>query len=296
LEIALTCRGEGGEALISYDFEYYHPLSLKEAVQLFEDLHKQGKDPIYFSGGTEIITLGRLDLVKTGAVIDIKHLKECQMFEIHQEFLLTGAANTLTDIEEANLFPLLSKTVSEIADRTARNKITVGGNICGQIFYREAVLPFLLTDSQLVIAGSKGNKIVSINEVFNEKLLLEHGKLLVQMKTDRRYLDMPFVSIKKRRQWYTGYPLITVAALKVNGMIRIAISGLTTYPFRSTQLEEKLNNRELPVGKRIDLAISTLHVPPLDDTEGSYPYRLFVLKNTLEDVIHELDREEYANG
>jgi len=289
-------RSKGGGALISYDFEYYLPLSIKEALQLFEDLHKDGKEPIYFSGGTEIITLGRLNTVTTGAVINIKHLRECQLFKIQQGDLVTGAANTLTTIEEVNLFPLLSKTVSEIADRTARNKITVGGNICGQIFYREAVLPFLLTDSQMVIASSRGIKTVSIHDVFNQRLLLERGEFLVQVVTDQSYLHQPFVSIKKRRQWNTGYPLITVAALKVKGLIRVAVSGLTTFPFRSTQMEEKLNNREMSWDQRIDQAIQTLQVPPLDDTEGSSRYRFFVLKNTLHDVLQQLEGEEKDHG
>lgn len=289
-------RSKGGGALISYDFEYYLPLSIKEALQLFEDLHKDGKEPIYFSGGTEIITLGRLNTVTTGAVINIKHLRECQLFKIQQGDLVTGAANTLTTIEEVNLFPLLSKTVSEIADRTARNKITVGGNICGQIFYREAVLPFLLTDSQMVIASSSGIKTVSIHDVFNQRLLLERGEFLVQVVTDQSYLHQPFVSIKKRRQWNTGYPLITVAALKVKGLIRVAVSGLTTFPFRSTQMEEKLNNREMSWDQRIDQAIHTLQVPPLDDTEGSSRYRFFVLKNTLHDVLKQLEGEAKDHG
>jgi len=278
--------------LISDDFEYYLPASIKEAIQLFEDLHKKEKRPIYFSGGTEIITLGRLNMVETDAVIDIKKIPECQIFEYQQGFLVTGAASSLTYLEEKNLFPLLSKTVSEIADRTARNKITAGGNICGQIFYREAVLPFLLTDSQLEIAGRSGNKTVSIHEVFNRKLLLERGELLVQIRTDQGYLNQPFVSIKRRRQWNTGYPLITVAALKINGMVRIAISGLTSYPFRSKEMEEIINKRGTSLDQRINQAIEALQVPPLDDSEGSFPYRLFVLKNTLHDVFHQLKGEE----
>ncbi|WP_394231988.1 FAD binding domain-containing protein [Niallia oryzisoli] len=278
--------------MISDDFEYYLPASIKEAIQLFEDLHKKEKRPIYFSGGTEIITLGRLNMVETDAVIDIKKIPECQIFEYQQGFLVTGAASSLTYLEEKNLFPLLSKTVSEIADRTARNKITAGGNICGQIFYREAVLPFLLTDSQLEIAGRSGNKTVSIHEVFNRKLLLERGELLVQIRTDQGYLNQPFVSIKRRRQWNTGYPLITVAALKINGMVRIAISGLTSYPFRSKEMEEIINKRGTSLDQRINQAIEALQVPPLDDSEGSFPYRLFVLKNTLHDVFHQLKGEE----
>jgi CO/xanthine dehydrogenase FAD-binding subunit len=287
---------KGGAALISYDFEYYLPSSISEAVHLFEELHGKGKDPIYFSGGTEIITLGRLNTVKTGAVINIKQIPDCQVFELQREYLITGAANTLTNIEEVNLFPLLNKTVSEIADRTARNKITAGGNICGQIFYREAVLPFLLTDSQMVIAGNSGVKVVSIHEVFNQKILLERGEFLVQIKTDQNYLNQPFVSVKKRRQWNTGYPLITIAALKVNGIIRIAISGLTNYPFRSTQMEEILNNSGLSLDKRIDQAVRDLKVPPLDDSEGSFRYRMFILKNTLQDVFHQLEGEEQNHG
>lgn len=278
------------------DFEYYRPSSIMEAVQLFEDLHRKGKNPIYYSGGTEIITLGRLNEVKTGAVIDIKNIPDCQVLKIQQGLLITGAANTLTNIEEVNLFPLLSKTVSEIADRTARNKITVGGNVCGQIFYREAVLPFLLTDSQMVIAGRKGNKTISINEIFHQTLQLEYGEFLVQMITDQNYLHQPFFAIKKRRQWNTGYPLITVAALKIGGIIRIAISGLTTYPFRSQQLEEILNNSGDSLDIRINYALDALSVPPLDDSEGTFRYRLFVLKNTLRDVFYQLEGEEHNHG
>ncbi len=274
--------------MIPYDFEYYNPSSVEEAVQLFQTLHHDGKEPMYFSGGTEIITFGRLNMVRAGAVIDIKNIPECRALEFNQESLFIGAANALTTIEERNPFPLLSQTVSEIADRTARNKITVGGNICGTIFYREAVLPFLLTDSLVLVAGHRGLRSVPINEIFQEQLLLESGELLVQMVTNRAYLEQPFVSIKRRRQWDTGYPLITVAALKVGQEIRVAISGLTDFPFRAKQIEGALNRRDLSDEQRIELALHSLDVLILNDTEGSSQYRLFVLKNTLHDVLHEL--------
>lgn len=48
--------------------------------------------------------------------------------------MIFGAGVTLTELEDKNLFPLLSKSASEVADHTARNKITLGGNICGHIF------------------------------------------------------------------------------------------------------------------------------------------------------------------
>lgn len=275
--------------MIPYDFEYYRPASVAEAIRLYGGLEKQGKSPVYYSGGTEIITLGRINLVKTGAVIDIKHIPECQVLGFEQNRLILGAGLSLTKLEETDPFPLLSKTAREVADRTSRNKITLGGNICGRIFYREAVLPFLLADSHVVIAGRDGIKRRSVHDVCNGNLRLDKGELLVQLLTERSYLELPHVSIKKRKQWETGYPLITVAALRKDDRIRVAFSGLCPFPFRSVELEEELNRRHVPLKTRVDQAVRRLPSPILNDIEGSAEYRIFVLRNLLEDVMEEME-------
>ncbi|MBU8878438.1 FAD binding domain-containing protein [Bacillus sp. FJAT-29790] len=275
--------------MISTEIEYYKPASLKEATELFFALKHENKQPMYYSGGTEIITFRRLNLIHTGAIIDIKGIPECMIFNINEDFLITGAALPLTLLEEKNFFPLLSQVSSGVADRTARNKITVGGNISGQIFYREAVLPFLLADSYAIVAGLSGVKSVPVNEIFNQTLQLEDGQFLVQLMTDRSFLTLPYLSIKKRQQWETGYPLITIAALKKDDQIRFAFSGLCPFPFRSFEVERELNNLLLPLDERIHLAIEHLPGPILNDVEGSSEYRLFVLRNTLMDILLEME-------
>ena len=144
--------------MISYDFDYYKPATIEEATQLFHSLDEQGKNPIYFSGGTEVITLGRVNQIITGAVIDIKAIPECHVIKKEDNKLILGAALSLTKIREIQLFPFLSKTIEEIADNTARNKITLGGNICANIIYRETVLPLLLTESRSRDCKSHGFK------------------------------------------------------------------------------------------------------------------------------------------
>ncbi|WP_066308472.1 xanthine dehydrogenase family protein subunit M [Bacillus sp. FJAT-29814] len=275
--------------MLPFDFDYYLPKNLQEAVELYRDLRQSGRQPMYISGATELITLGRIDLVFTDAVIDIKNIPECREMGLDGDYLVLGSALTLTAIEEANLFPLLTKTSSEIADHTARGKITLGGNICGQIFYREAVLPFLLADSQAVIIGPDGVKVHYIDELFQNTLQLGNGEFLVQLATEKRFVDAPFISIKRRQQWETGYPLITVAALKISGEIRIAISGLCPFPFRSNQMEAAINRDDLSVVNRVSAALTVLPEPILNDIEGSADYRLFVLQNLLNDILAELD-------
>jgi aerobic carbon-monoxide dehydrogenase medium subunit len=275
--------------MLPFDFDYYKPATLKEAVDLYQYLDQHGKQPMFFSGGTELITLGRIDLAYTEAVIDIKDIPECNVMQVSGEHLLLGSTLSLTKIEEANLFPLLTKTASQVADHTARGKISLGGNICARIFYREAVLPFLLSDSQVLIVGPEGKKLVPINEIFLEKLQLKKGEFLVQIATETRFIKAPFFSFKRRQQWDTGYPLITVAALKIGQEVRVAISGFCPFPFRSKELEASLNKRDLPAVSRIDEGVSKLPKPILDDVEGSAKYRLFVMRNLLMDVLAVLD-------
>jgi CO/xanthine dehydrogenase FAD-binding subunit len=150
-------------------------------------------------------------------------------------------------------------------------------------------LPFLLSDSQVLTLGPEGKRMVPINELFQEKLQLKKGEFLIQLATETRFIAAPFFTFKRRQQWDTGYPLITVAALKIGQEVRVAISGLCPFPFRSKEMETSLNNRSLSVNSRIDEGISKVPKPILDDVEGSAKYRLFVMRNLLMDVLAVLD-------
>lgn len=120
---------------------------------------------------------------------------------------------------------------------------------------------------------------------------LEKGELLLQLHTEQKYLNTPYICVKKRQQWDTGYPLLTIAAIRVEGKVRVAISGLCPFPFRSRELEKELNNKPFSLQERLNRAMAHLPKPVLDDVEGSAPYRLFVLKYTLQDILQELESE-----
>lgn len=272
--------------MISYNFEYYRPTSVQEAVQLYQTLKKQNKKPVYFSGGTEIITLGRVNDLITDAVIDIKEIPECNTYREEKGVLILGAALTLTKIRDVALFPFLEKVISEIADNTARNKITLGGNMCANIMYREALLPLFLTESQVVIAMENGELIEKpIGKFFDQKLKLKEGEFLVQIKTDRKAIQYPYFTTKRRRQWGVGYPLLTTSALLVEEKIKIAFSGLCSFPFRNKQMENSLNNEDFSVEERIEQCIQYIPGKVLNDVNGSAEYRIFVFKKTLQEVL-----------
>ncbi|EEM17468.1 Xanthine dehydrogenase FAD-binding subunit [Bacillus pseudomycoides DSM 12442] len=233
--------------------------------------------------------MGRLQQIIAKAVIDLKDIPECNICVWNDQNLILGATLTLTQVQEKKVFPLLGETAGRAADHTARNKITLGGNIAGKIIYREAVLPFLLADSTFVIAGKEGIKYIKAQQAFIEKLQLQKGEFLIQIITDQKYIESPYYSVKKRQLEKIDYPLVTVAALKSDEDIRIAFSGLCAFPFRSLAIEAVLNDWDIPVRKRIERAL--LHIPALilDDIRGSRAYRMFVLQHVLYDVLMKLE-------
>lgn len=58
--------------MLPYNFDYYKPQSIKEAIELYQLLKLQEKKPMYYGGGTEVLTLGRLNFIYTDAIIDLK--------------------------------------------------------------------------------------------------------------------------------------------------------------------------------------------------------------------------------
>lgn len=275
--------------MISFNFDYYKPESINEAVKGFIHLDSIGKSPLYYNGGTEIITFARTNSIYTAGVVDIKGIPECNVLELRQSYLIIGSSVTLNEISDSKYYPLLGRVSSEIADHTARNSITLGGNICGKIQYREAVMPLLLADSFLVIAGADGVKTYPIKDVFIGIPRLSKGEFIVQILIPAENINLSSTNIKRRKASTIGYPIVSIAALGKDEKIRLALSGVSDFPFRDLKMEEEINKLGLPVEKRAENAINAIPYPIKDNLFGSSEFRKHLLKNDLMNIINILE-------
>jgi CO/xanthine dehydrogenase FAD-binding subunit len=271
--------------MIPFNFEYYRPDSLKEAVALYQELDSEGKAPVWYGGGSELLSMARVGNKSFDAVIDIKKIPECRTLDFNGECLNLGAALTLDEINRSLKFPLLGKTAGRIADHTMQCKITLGGNLASTIIYRETALPLLLSDAEITAVGPQGLKKYSIHDVFKERLQLPKGELLIYTAVARAFIEAPFYHIKKTKNEKIDYPLLTTAALIAEGNLRIAFSGLASYPFRDVAVEEILNDRHLHLEKKAEQIARALDGVLLNDMNGSAAYRRFVLKNTVINIM-----------
>lgn len=270
--------------MLSFDFEYYRPDTIEEAVEVYKELEIMKKQPLYFSGGTEVVSMARKGVLKFNALIDLKNIKEMRDYVPNEEEIYFGANMTLNEAAEQESFPLLSRVVETIADHTVRNRITLGGNICGRLGYREAVLPFLLVDAEVCIAGAEGVKTLSMEAAFDKRLMLSSGEFVTGFKVKKSGSSLDGSSIRKVRTADVDYPLLQIAAMKDERGIKLAISGLCPYPFRSKALEQYLNDVE---GSDWDIKgiYKLLPAAVKDDHIASSEYRKAVFEKSIEKLM-----------
>lgn len=178
--------------MIPYEFDYYRPKNIEEAIEIYLELESQGKKPIYYGGGTEFITMSRVNNIYSDAIIDIKRMPESSLLQVDGDELIIGAGVSLSKIAESNIFPLLGQTVKRIADHTVQDKLTIGGNLMGTIIYRESSLPLLVANSDLILGNINGINRVDFNQYWRQDNKSKEGDLIIQIRIDKKYLSLPY--------------------------------------------------------------------------------------------------------
>ena len=273
--------------MIAHDFIYCKAETLPEAVEAFAAYTAQGKRAFYYGGGSELITMSRANSIRPDVVIDYKAAPECRVLAENEEYLTIGAGLTLNEIKESKRFPLLGTAGGRVADHTNQCRITLGGNLCGTIRYREACLPLLLADAKVHISSQAGARTVPLHDVFRERMRLQPGELAAAFLVPKRALHAPYAHIKKTSGEKIDYPLINVTALVDGTRLLTAFSGICAFPFRDNEIENVLNDTSLHPQRRITEALRLLPGQPVTNAEGSGAYRLFLLEQTLENLLHE---------
>lgn len=271
--------------MIPFDFVYCRPDTLNEVTDTFKRYQRENKKAICYGGGSEIITMCRVSSIHPDVVVDIKKIPECRVLEKDDCFLNIGAACTLNQIKESKLFPLLGLACGRIADHTNQCRITLGGNLCGTIIYRETSLPLLLSDAEVTVSGPDGIRRVLFQNIFDGRVQLKEGEWIAQVHIPVWALQARHAHIKKTTQEKIDYPLVNVTAIWKDDVLRTAFSGICSRPFRSSQIEAVLNDHGLSPEIRAEKAAELLPEPPYHDVEGSSEYRAFVFRNTLCELL-----------
>jgi CO/xanthine dehydrogenase FAD-binding subunit len=277
--------------MIPFDILYIRPDSLNEAVDAYMEHDRKRGDVLYYAGGTEIITRSRVGKVRPRVLIDIKRIPECIEIGKEGDERSLVAALTLNSIVESDLFLLLSAAADRVADHTTRNQITLGGNCAGNLPYRESLLPLLVAEAEVEIAGPGGARSLRLDETFDKQLRLEPGELLVKFRVQRKMASAPCFYRRHEVSSRIDYPLVAACFLKGREELRMAVGGSFGHPVRSAGAERVLNDRSMEPGERAKQAIDAVHAQLRDDFRGSASYREILLERTIEEALTALEEE-----
>ncbi len=279
--------------MIPTDITYLRADSPEEAV-LAWGAHPGAR---YLAGGTEITTTARRSAAyPLTSLIDVKSLPETLILETQADRIALGAALPLSTLEDWPGFPLLSATIKGIADRTVRNRLSLGGNITGMLPYREAVLPLLLADATGVsIAPGPGGaapvcKVWRLRDRFDKRLVLDPGELVLNFSLPAGFAALPWAHRRKTRTGPVDYPLVTLCLVRDGSAFRLAVSGAQPYPVRSDAADAALPAGSISadtIPSRTAAVLDALGMPR-SDQRASAAYRAELLRLALGSALEEL--------
>jgi CO/xanthine dehydrogenase FAD-binding subunit len=274
--------------VIPFNFVYMRPRSVEEAAAAFQEADRAGRQPVYYAGGSEIISFCRQGKIRPGVLIDIKSIPECRVDEERGGHIRLGAALTLNELIEADRFQLLSRAASGISDHTLRNRITLGGNIAGMLPYREALLPLILAGATAECAGFEGRRAVALAELFDRRLKLSRGEFLIALELDKQSAAGKWFYRRRERGTANDYPLVTACFLVHEGEIRMALSGAASHPFRDGEVDALLNRISLAPEAKAEAVLEAIGDRLREDFRASAAYRRHLLKRILTEALTEL--------
>ena len=267
--------------MIPFDIEYLRPSSVTEAAEAWRQASDAGRSVRWFGGGTELVTGARDGTVAYDVVIDLKRIPETRVLDLDEGRF--GAALRLTEVVESGgasggpAYPLLAAAARGVADRTVRNSITLGGNLCGMLPYREAALPLLLFDATVVLHGPGGERRAAMGSVWDKRLRLLPGEFLVSVELPPVAREPGFYR-RRTREPRVDYPLVTLCMARVDGAVRFAVGGVYGYPVRS----------HAAASATAEAAVAAIPDRIWNDLRGSAEYRRALLVQSLAEGLEAL--------
>lgn len=279
--------------MIAFDFIFERPVTAEAAYALWAQAGEAGKKPLYFSGGTEVVTAMRKGTVKADVVIDLKGIAAYTTLGIGKSpvsggALWIGGGMALGTLIERMPGTLLSEVARGIADHTVRNTLTIGGNICGRLPYREMALGLLTLGAEVVLYGPDGLVRRPMAEVFHKRLALKPGEFLLGLELEPAALaETRYFRRRRQKQTDIDYPICHTVVTRRGEAYSVAVSGVSAYVWFGEKTSGLIEAGASPQAQTM-VIWERLAELAVDDLRASKAYKLGLLKRDLAEAFSQL--------
>jgi carbon-monoxide dehydrogenase medium subunit len=267
-------------------FTLHRPASADEACALLAGL---GDDAAVYAGGTELLLLMKLGLLRPRHLVDVKRIPGFGDIADGPR-LAIGAAVTHRAVERSALVQarcaLIGTVARNVANVRVRNVGTVGGNLAFADPHSDLATLFLTLDASVELVSARGRRELSLDEFVRGPW--ETARASDELVASVRLAPWPSRS-------YAAYvkfgvherPTLAVAVvLALDGTVersgerirdaRIAVGCVGPRPVRLAAAEAALTDAsigDVEAVARAAAAAAAEHVDPADDLYGSADYK-----------------------
>jgi carbon-monoxide dehydrogenase medium subunit len=234
--------------MYSTSFEYHRALSVDDALSL---LSEYADDAKLIAGGHSLLPVMKLRFAQPTHLIDIRRVPELLGIAEESGAIRIGAATTHAAVASSDLIrsrvPVLAEAAGRIGDAQVRNMGTIGGSLAHADPGADLPAVTLALGAEVRAAGRGGARTISIDKFVTGMFTsaLASDEVLVEVR-----IPIPPARTGGAYEKYadpaSGYALVGVAAvvtLDAGGVaqrVRVAMTGLASYPVRLTKVEESL--------------------------------------------------------
>lgn len=217
------------------DFEYQKPKTVTEAGDAFN----AQSDGSFLAGGQTLIPVLKQGLAMPSGLIDLAGIEDLQGITATESTLTVGAMTTHARVaaspEVQKAIPALAGLAGGIGDPQVRNRGTLGGSLANNdpsADYPAAVLALsavVVTDKRRIPADG------FFTGMF--ETALDEGELI----TDVEFLVAERAAYAKFPNPASRYAVAGVFVARVDGAVRVAVTGAGPGVFRAAEMEAALD-------------------------------------------------------
>jgi len=147
-------------------FTLHRPETAEEACALLVEL---GEDAAVYAGGTELLLLMKLGMLRPRHLVDVKRIPGFRAISLDEGARLTiGAAVTHRTVEQSALVrarcPLVGTVARHVANVRVRNVGTVGGNLAFADPHSDLATLFLTFDASVELQSPRGRRELPLDD------------------------------------------------------------------------------------------------------------------------------------
>jgi carbon-monoxide dehydrogenase medium subunit len=267
--------------ILTQEFEYHRPGSLKEA---FELLAEYGDAAKVIAGGTDVVPQLKYEKIAPQHLVTLMKITGLSDINEDNGGMNIGACTRLRDVKQTCALSLqhaaLHDALRSIGKVQVMNMGTLGGNLCTASPAADSVPPLLVLDGRVTLTSREGSRTLDIGDFITGpyETAMAAGEIMTEIHLPPGPDHQGSAFLKVARVAADISKLSCAVALQRDGdrcvFCRIALGAVAPVPLRVKAAEELLSGKQMDAALLDEAAASvSAEIRPISDVRSTETYR-----------------------